>query len=57
MCNGSWFTVLCLDESMYYYVSYPMLIAPEAHSDSVQDKAIKVAIFNSGIEFQVGHSI
>ena len=34
-----------------------MLIAPEAHSEFIQDKAIKVAIFNSGIEFQVGHSI
>ena len=34
-----------------------MLIAPEAHSaEFIQYKAIKVAIFNSGIEFQVGHS-
>ena len=60
MCNGSWFSVLCLDGSMYYYVSDALSYAHRPWStliESIQDNAIKVAIFNSGIEFQVGHLI
>ena len=63
LLNVQWFLVYCAVfgwEYLYYYVSDALSYAHRPWStliESIQDNAIKVAIFNSGIEFQVGHLI